>query len=274
MTRPRPPASRPIRLFSRGSASASADEDAQPGRGMRDDAVERLDLLRGQPQTVLLAPHIDGDDQRLAAVEQRARLRQHLRKHGDLERRRNCPTAGQRRSGCRAPRCAPCGRSRCRRGGSGSLPFAASAAGRSTQRRMPARSRLCRRGRAGAPRGKSRSRRTRAAASRPAASPARAAMTGAPRSPRSMPPNRFSCRLSRSSAARLAWRSSNSAAAKLCARFGLRQSKAPALTRLSNCRRLKLLVSSRAREIEQILERAVALALGDEIAPSPAPRPP
>ena len=80
-----------------------------------------------------------------------------------------------------------------------------------------------------------------------------------------MPANKFSCRLSRSSAARLAWRSSNSAAAKLCARFGSRQSKAPALTRLSNWRRLKLLVSSRRRKIEQVPERAVALALGDEI---------
>src|SRR6185312_7219432 len=62
-----------------------ADKDAQPCRGVGDDTVERLDLLRGEPQALLLAPDIDGDDQRLAAVEQGPRRGQYVREHGDLE---------------------------------------------------------------------------------------------------------------------------------------------------------------------------------------------
>ena len=132
----------------------------------------------------------------------------------------------------------------------------------------------CRRGRADGSTGRSRSRRTRSAIARPAASRRRPAGTGAPQSlgDRS-PANRLSCRLSRSSAARLAWRSSSSAAAKLCARFGLRPSKAPALTRLSNCRRLKLLASSRRAKSNRSLKRPCARARRRGRA-SPGRRPP
>ena len=56
---------------------------------MRDDRVERLDLLHGQPQVFLLAADIDRRDQRLAAFEQAARLTQHLGKHRHLERSRS-----------------------------------------------------------------------------------------------------------------------------------------------------------------------------------------
>src|SRR5262245_26193757 len=52
---------------------------------MGDDRVERLDLLRGQTQAVLLAAHIDRDDERLTRIEQGSRLAQYLREQGNLE---------------------------------------------------------------------------------------------------------------------------------------------------------------------------------------------
>jgi hypothetical protein len=63
-------------LLSRGSASGSLTKTRSPA----------ADLLRGQAQVFLLAPDIDRNDHRLAAVEHLARLAQHLGKQRDLER--------------------------------------------------------------------------------------------------------------------------------------------------------------------------------------------
>src|SRR5437773_119992 len=61
------------------------DKDAQPSRRLRDDRVERLDLLHREPQAFILAPYIDRDDQRLTSFQETARLRQGFREHRDLE---------------------------------------------------------------------------------------------------------------------------------------------------------------------------------------------
>src|SRR5271170_3044597 len=57
-----------------GERALLAEKHAQPGRGVGHDIVERLDLLRGQAQTVLLAAYIDSDRERPAGVEQSPRL--------------------------------------------------------------------------------------------------------------------------------------------------------------------------------------------------------
>ena len=68
-----------------GERTLLAEKHAQPGRGVGHDIVERLDLLRGQPQIILLAAYIDGDRERLAGVEQSSRLAQHLGEQGHFE---------------------------------------------------------------------------------------------------------------------------------------------------------------------------------------------
>src|SRR3984957_1615896 len=86
VTRPRPPtASRWKSPLRRGTAPPAPAKTLNPRRGVRHPLIQRLDLLCGEPETLLLAPDIDGDDQRLPAIEERPRRRQHVGEHGDLE---------------------------------------------------------------------------------------------------------------------------------------------------------------------------------------------
>src|SRR3984893_4980143 len=62
-----------------GERAGLADEDPQASGGLGNDRVERLDLLGDQAQTLLLAAHIDGDNQELTRIQQPARFAQHLR---------------------------------------------------------------------------------------------------------------------------------------------------------------------------------------------------
>ena len=78
MTRPRPPDLAGDDALEAGEGAGLADKNPQPGGGVGDDGVERLDLLRGQAQALLFAAHIDRDDQRLAGIEQGARLRRRI----------------------------------------------------------------------------------------------------------------------------------------------------------------------------------------------------
>src|SRR4029077_3807569 len=68
-----------------GERAGLADKDPEAGGGLSDNCVERLDLLRGQAQALLLAAHIDRDDQQLTGIEQSPHLAQHLREQGHLE---------------------------------------------------------------------------------------------------------------------------------------------------------------------------------------------
>jgi len=67
-----------------GQCARFTDEDAKTRRGAGDDGVERLDLLDGQPQVLLFAADIDGDDERLTGIEEAARLAQHFREQRHL----------------------------------------------------------------------------------------------------------------------------------------------------------------------------------------------
>src|SRR5215469_9823102 len=67
-----------------GQCACFADKNAKTRGGVCDDSVERLNLLDGQPQALLFAADIDGDDERLAGIEEAARLAQHFREQRHL----------------------------------------------------------------------------------------------------------------------------------------------------------------------------------------------